>query len=165
MYSGVPYTIPSCVSAWPGTLCSPTSEPTGTFAMPKSSTLTKLSSSSRRTSITFSGLRSRCTMPRACARARALVICRVMWMARPSSIRPPARASRRLLPSTYSSTRKNDPSSSLPKSVAAATFGCSMCAAAIASRSKRATTSGSRLISGCSTFTARRLCMWVCSAW
>ena len=50
--------------------------------------------------------------------------------------------SRRLVPSTYSSTRKNAPSSSLPKSVAAATFGCSMCAAAIASRSKRATTSG-----------------------
>ncbi len=97
--------------------------PTGTFAIPKSSTFTKSGSPSFVTSITFSGLRSRWTIPSPCPRETALAIWLVMWSARPSSIAPFPSASRSECPSTYSSTRKNEPSSSIPKSVAAAMFG------------------------------------------
>ena len=70
-------------------------------------------------------------------------MCRAMCAARNGPAAPLLSSSpRRLPPSTNSITRKNTPSSVLPKSCAATTFGCSRFAAATASRSKRATTSG-----------------------
>ena len=60
-YSGVPKMTPACVSA------SPPDCGCVTFAMPKSRILTTSRCPSRSTSMMFSGLRSRWTMPAACA--------------------------------------------------------------------------------------------------
>ena len=94
-------------------------------------------------SITFRGFTSRWTMPIACggAERRRDLAARCARRA-PAGTGPRLMTSRSVVPRTYSSTRKNEPSSSLPKSVAAATLGCWMCAPATASRSKRGTRSG-----------------------
>ena len=64
--------------------------------MPKSSTFTKSVSSPRRTSITFSGLRSRWTMPCACASPAASQSCSATWSARARRQRAARRRERAL---------------------------------------------------------------------
>ena len=66
--------VPKMRPAAVATDCSPQL----TRAMPKSSTFTKSGSVPRRTSMTFSGFRSRCTMPTACASPDASQSCIAM---------------------------------------------------------------------------------------
>ena len=59
--------------------------------MPKSTTLTKSRSSPRRSTWMFAGLRSRCTMPSACASASDVHTARAIVATRFHGIAPPAR--------------------------------------------------------------------------
>ncbi len=81
MYSGVPMIDPARVSRL-------ASEALGPLAMPKSITFTKSVPSVRRSTKTFSGLRSRWTMPRWCAAPSARQICRKMGNARETGMGP-----------------------------------------------------------------------------
>ncbi len=137
-----------------------TTRSTGTRARPKSMSLAW--SSLPATSITFCGFTSRWMMPMACAAPSPAASCRAMRAARAAGTGPSLTSCCSVLPETYSSTRKYEPSSSWPKSVAAATLGWMTCAPAMASRSKRATSSGRFSVSGRSTLTATRFfrCRW-----
>ena len=86
-----------------------------------------------------------------------------MWTARAAGSGPRRMSSCSVTPRTYSRMRKYEPSSVSPKSVAVATFGCWMCAPAIASRSNRCTSSGSRSVSGWRILIAMRRRMCTCS--
>ena len=79
MYSGVPNTAPARVRRGP--FGSP-ARPAATFAMPKSTILTKSGRPSRSIRNTFSGLRSRWTMPLSCAAPSARAICAAIRSAR-----------------------------------------------------------------------------------
>src|SRR3989454_5618565 len=107
-------------------------------ARPKSRIFSRPSSVRKR----FSGLRSRCTMPRACAAARP----RASWSASPCTweggSRGPSITVRKVCPSSSSVTRNGTPSCS-PRSYTASTFGCSSAPAVCASCSKRRTRAGS----------------------
>ena len=105
-------------------------------AMPKSASLAK----PRRSTRTFDGLTSRCTMPAAWAAARASATCSMTWAASSSGIRPCLLTSWVIvLPSTYSITSQWWPlSSSTTRSNTATTWGWLSCAASRASRSARA---------------------------
>jgi len=135
-----------------------------TFAIPKSSTLTTSPPDEPVTIITFSGLMSRCTTPAACAAPSASSTCRAIPRARVGESGPSLTMLRRLRPSTNSRTRKNDPSGSRPKSLAAHTDGCWIFPAAIASRSNRATSSFDAIARGSRTFSANRFRIITCSA-
>ena len=122
------------------------------FANPKSSTFTRPSC----VTITFAGLRSRCTTPPWCAATSASA----SGIARSStrgSGRPPAITSRsRLCPSISSIVRNRIPStSSIEKRVTM--FGWLKAATVLASRSNRARRSGCDARSSGSTFTATSL--------
>ena len=74
MYCGVPITLPPLVSLLAAAAT--------TLAMPKSRIFTKSGSPRRAVSRTFSGFRSRCTMPAWCAAPRASQTCSATWHAR-----------------------------------------------------------------------------------
>ena len=99
MYSGVPMMEPARVSRF-------ASGAPGPLAMPKSSTFTKSVPSFRRSTKTFSGFRSRWTMPRWWAAPSARQICRKMGTARASGMGPSRwRIRARLSPSSASMTK------------------------------------------------------------
>jgi hypothetical protein len=101
MYAGVPITIPVRVIEAPG--CSPVAS----FAIPKSRILVRspFAMSGSRTMKMLSGLRSRWTMPLACAAPSAPAICRPSAVARVAGNGPVRRRrADRLSPSRYSIT-------------------------------------------------------------
>ena len=77
MYSGVPNETPAVV-----TVCEPAPSRCTVFAIPKSTTFTQSVPSRWRATITFSGLRSRWTMPRWCAAKSASATCLAICAAR-----------------------------------------------------------------------------------
>ena len=120
-----------------------------TRAIPKSSTLTWPSAS-----ITFWGLRSRCTTPWAWASSRARAISSTMARAGPGARRPSRRQRAcRVSPATYSSTRKGG-SPAASRSTTRTTRGEVSTAAAWASRRRRSRYTGSRAKAGCRALTA-----------
>ncbi len=132
MYPGEPMRDPSAVR-----LCASTPV-AGAFEMPKSSTFTSTESSMRRVAKRFAGLRSRCTMPSACASATASHA----WRTRPATagtgIGPSRRrTSERSMPTRYSMTMYGAPFSSAPTSRTRATCSLVSATAARASRRKR----------------------------
>jgi hypothetical protein len=109
-----------------------------TFAMPKSSTQTP-----RSLRMMFEGLRSRWTIPSACASDSTSQISDTMRTARPGSNCPSrASVSARVEPSTYSMTMKGRPSARCPASKIIAPRGCLSRAIVRASRMKRSAISG-----------------------
>ncbi len=104
-------------------------------------TRTRTPAPSSRVTITFSGLMSRCTTPRACEYSRASAT----WM--PTSRMSPSFASswrrkaRRFVPWTRGITKNSDPSW-WPKSWIDTMAGWSICATTWASRWKRCSASG-----------------------
>ncbi|KYF58988.1 hypothetical protein BE04_06300 [Sorangium cellulosum] len=114
--------------------------------------------------MTLRGFRSRWMTPRSCAAASAAAICRASSAARAAGTGPFLMMRSSVVPRTCSSTRNREPSGSVPKSVADAMFGCWMCAPAIASRSKRAVSSGEPCAAGRRIFTASHLRRSRCSA-
>ncbi len=136
-----------------------------TFEIPKSSTFTKSARSSRWSTITFSGLRSRWTIPQACAAESAFAICPRIISARSTGSWPSSRTrAARLWPSSCSITKKSEPCSVRPKSVTSTMFSWPIRDAAIASCWKRFTTSSWREYSSWSTFTANCFPRSACSA-
>ncbi len=111
MYPAVPATTPGWLSA-SGALAVVSESPGSSvssatrFARPKSSTLTTPS----RVTITFAGLRSRWTMPRACAAASASAIGTATRSASPSRIPCFGMRPSRVWLGTYSITMKSIPS-------------------------------------------------------
>ena len=141
MYSGVPIAMPGLVSRR-----SRAASASVVFAMPKSSTLTTSAAPSRVIRKTFSGFRSRWTMPCACAAASA----RQIWLAIRSARAVSTAPSRSMMfpsstPSRYSITKYTLPSLVVPESVTSTMFGCPIFEAARASRRNRSTRSGMRL--------------------
>ena len=99
MYSGVPMIEPALVSLFESGVPGP-------LAIPKSSTLTKSVASLRRRMKTFSGFRSRWTMPRWWAAPSARQIWRKTGTARASGMGPSRwRIRARLSPSRASMTK------------------------------------------------------------
>jgi len=161
MYCGVPIRSPARVIGIAVT--SPCSS--RSLAMPKSSTRTTSVWRPRWTSITLSGLRSRCTMPREWASASDAHSCSQMASARPGT-RAPSRVStsRSETPSRYSIAMNRHPSASWPKSNSVTVFGCESRAASSASALKRRTMPGSAESSGRRTFSATVRLSEICSA-
>ncbi len=157
MYSGVPQTSPACVSFGsfaPGEVI---------FAIPKSSTFTKSGSPRRGSTMTFSGFRSRCTIPCAWASARAERTCAAMRTMRASPSGDSSAIRRaRSLPPRCSIAMNSVPSSASPKSSTWIEFGWSSREAARASRWNRCTTWGSLEYARCSIFstTGRSSVRW-----
>jgi hypothetical protein len=121
------------------------------LAMPKSASLTWPASSS-----TLAGLRSRCTIPAACAVARASQIWAVSSQASPGASLPPRRcwyAARS--PSAIRSMTSARHSPSTTMSYRVTTFGCLSLSKAVRSLTKRDTKAGSAAYSCCSTLIAR----------
>jgi hypothetical protein len=135
MYSGVPSSMPSSVSAaaavtrFDGRVPGASSQ---VRARPKSSSFTV----SCAVIITFSGFRSRWTMRARCASASAPAMSRARAIARGTGSGPWRSISRTSTPRTSSMARKTRPSAS-PASKTVAMFGCVRPAAVRASRRKR----------------------------
>ena len=109
MYATVPRMMPDCVttgdatvgsSDMPGAVDPLVTPASASLARPKSSTFTVPSVRS----FTLAGLRSRCTMPCACAASSASAICRAMGSASSSGTGPCAIRSASVGPSTSSIT-------------------------------------------------------------
>ena len=129
MYAGVPTTASALE------LC----ERSISRASPKSITHGLQAPSASRSTRTFPGLRSRCTMPRRCAACTAFATSRTSRTR--SSIAIPGAAAPRVSPST-SCMAMNDRPATSPTSNTLQTCSCSMRAWACASRRKRARRSG-----------------------
>src|SRR6266545_2499713 len=115
-----------------------------TFEIPKSSTFTAKSPSARRITKRLAGLRSRWTIPRACASAMASHVCSMNSTACPRGSGPRERShSATSSPSRYSITIYGRPLSREPTSMTRATCSLLILIAVRASRAKRATMSPS----------------------
>ena len=159
--SGVPNTIPSRVSCTdPGCISRYV-----TLAKPKSSTLGKSARPPCLHKKTFSGLRSRCTIPATCASSSAPQTCIMMRSARRSSMGPSARTTRLIvLPSSSSITMNSVPSSSASYINTRAVCGCVRWLMARASRLNLEAMSLRSASLGCNTLTATMRFMSGCSA-
>ncbi len=141
MYDSVPTMTPSRVTSGADVCAEVTSSPVisgeAGFARPKSSSFTP-----DFVSMTLAGFRSRWTMPFRCAAARAAQISEPMRARASVGIGPRASRAASVSPSRSSVTAYETPLSE-PKSKIARMFGWDSDATARASRSKRASASGS----------------------